>query len=56
MVGLEYPSQEQPLLDAYLASRGGPGDRAALLAGAFWRRDFHTAAVQRRQEAVAPAE
>ena len=37
-LGLELPTTEQPAIDRYLASSGGPADRRALLAGAFWRQ------------------
>lgn len=39
-VGLEIFSSEQPLIDAYLASSGSPTDRATLLRGPFWHRNF----------------
>jgi len=38
VVGLEIVRDEQPRLDAYVASDGGAAARAALLAGDFWRR------------------
>lgn len=37
-VALEISAQEQPRLDAYLASAGTPAARAAVLAGPFWTR------------------
>ncbi|HEY8020899.1 MAG TPA: hypothetical protein VIH93_07345 [Thermoanaerobaculia bacterium] len=39
-VGLEIPDPEAPRVAAYLASEGAAADRAALLAGAFWRRSY----------------
>lgn len=39
-VALEIPTEEEPRIAAYLASGGKDGDRAALLAGPFWRADF----------------
>jgi hypothetical protein len=39
-VGLEIPDPEAPRVAAYLASPGAAADRAALLAGAFWRRSY----------------
>ena len=35
---MEHSGADQPLLDAYLASDGGPADRAALLAGVSWSK------------------
>jgi hypothetical protein len=40
LLALEIPRQEQGRIDAFLASMGEPADRAALLEGAFWRREF----------------
>lgn len=37
-VGLEIPDPEAPRVTAYLASEGTAADRAALVAGDFWRR------------------
>jgi hypothetical protein len=37
-VGLEIPAEEQPALDAWLASDGGAAARTALLAGRFWQQ------------------
>ena len=39
LVGLEIPNVDQPRIDAFLASDGGPNARAALLRGWFWERD-----------------
>lgn len=39
-VGLEMPGSEQQGVERYLASAGGPADRAALLAGPIWTRDY----------------
>jgi hypothetical protein len=39
-LALEVPMEEQARIDAFLASRGAPADRAELLRGAFWRREF----------------
>lgn len=39
-VGLEMPGSEQQAVERYLASAGGPADRAALLAGPIWTRDY----------------
>jgi hypothetical protein len=36
VVGLEMPRDQQPLLDTFLASDGGPAAQAALRAGSFW--------------------
>ena len=38
-VALEYPVDEQPVIDAFLASDGGSAAEAALLAAAMWHRD-----------------
>ncbi|MBF5044449.1 ChaN family lipoprotein [Aggregicoccus sp. 17bor-14] len=38
VLALELPVQEQPALDAYLRSEGGPDDQRALLMGAVWHR------------------
>lgn len=38
-VGLELPRQEQPLLDRFLKSSGGPAAQEALLEGEFWQRE-----------------
>jgi hypothetical protein len=40
LLAVEIPRQEQPRIDAYLASKGGPPNETALLDGAFWRREF----------------
>lgn len=40
LLALEIPRQEQARIDAFLASKGGAANEAALLAGAFWRREF----------------
>jgi len=37
VVGLEMDESAQPVLDAYMASAGGPEARAALLGHGFWR-------------------
>ena len=37
VLGLEFPEDEQPALDAYLRSQGAPADREELLRGHFWR-------------------
>ena len=37
IVGLEIPSREQPLIDAYLASRGSNSDIERLTSSSFWR-------------------
>jgi hypothetical protein len=39
-VALEHPVDEQPVIDAFLASDGGPGAKAALLAAPIWHKDF----------------
>jgi len=39
-VGLEIPKAEQASVDAFLASAGTPTDVDALIATAFWNRDF----------------
>jgi len=39
-VALEIPAEEGPRIDRFLASPGAAGDRDALLAGDFWRRDY----------------
>lgn len=36
----EMPAQEQPQIDAYLASDGGASARAALVSGIFWQSDI----------------
>jgi hypothetical protein len=36
LVGLEIPRDQQPLIDAFLASDGGAAAQAALRAGSFW--------------------
>jgi len=41
LLALEIPRQEQDRIDAFLASKGGPTNEAALLDGEFWRREFH---------------
>ena len=40
VVGLELPRDEQKRIDAFLDSAGTGEDRAALLAGKFWTRDY----------------
>lgn len=35
-VGLEIPKSDQPLIDSYLSSRGGPKDKVLLLSSYFW--------------------
>ncbi len=37
MLGVEFPMEEQPRFDAFMASPGTGADREALLQGAFWR-------------------
>jgi hypothetical protein len=39
-VALEIPREETSRTDAFLSSAGGESDRAALLAGPFWRADY----------------
>jgi hypothetical protein len=39
-VALEYPVDEQPVIDAFLASDGGPTAQAGLLAAPVWHRDM----------------
>lgn len=39
LLALEIPRQEQDRIDAFLASKGGTTNEAALLDGAFWRRE-----------------
>src|SRR5262245_61858050 len=39
-LALEISRSEQPRIDAYLNSSGGPSARAALLEGPFWHREF----------------
>ena len=36
-VGLEIPTQDQPLIDAFLGSQGTPSDVAALTSSSFWQ-------------------
>lgn len=38
LVGLEVPASEQPAIDAFMASDGGPRNVAALTASVFWHR------------------
>jgi len=38
ILGLEIPRDEQSRIDGYLASKGSAGERARILAGAFWTR------------------
>lgn len=40
LVGLEIPRDEQKRIDAFIDSAGTREDRAALLAGKFWTRDY----------------
>jgi hypothetical protein len=40
IVALEYPVDEQPVIDAFLVSDGGSGAQAALLAAPMWHRDL----------------
>lgn len=40
LLALEIPRQEQGRIDSFMASKGAPADRAALLEGAFWHREF----------------
>lgn len=40
VLALEIPRQEQERIDAFLGSKGGATSEAALLTGAFWRREF----------------
>lgn len=39
-VALEIPREEGARIEAFLASRGGPEDRAALVAGPFWQDEY----------------
>ena len=39
-IGLEYGARNQPALDAYMASDGGPGARSALLSASIWDPDW----------------
>lgn len=39
-LGLEIPGEEQPHVNAFLASAGAPRDHEALLASDFWRRPY----------------
>jgi hypothetical protein len=39
-LALEIPAEEQPRIDAFLASSGMPNDRDALIHGAFWTREY----------------
>ncbi|EIL88112.1 hypothetical protein UU9_13388 [Rhodanobacter fulvus Jip2] len=38
-IGLEIPSRDQPLIDAYLASRGTNASREKLMSSVFWKTD-----------------
>ncbi len=38
LLGLEVPISEQPVIDAFLAGGGGPGEVEALTASSFWHR------------------
>jgi hypothetical protein len=40
VVGMEIPAEEQPRIDAYLASSGSAAARQRLLDGAFWKSEF----------------
>jgi hypothetical protein len=40
LLALEIPRQEQGRIDAFLASKGGKPNEAALLDGPFWQREF----------------
>ncbi len=48
-VALEIPREETSRVDAFVSSAGGEKDRAALLAGPFWRAEFQDG---RRSEAM----
>ena len=37
VVGLEIPSEDQPLIDSYLASRGAKSDQESLTSSSFWQ-------------------
>jgi hypothetical protein len=40
VLGLSLPATEQPKVEAYLASPGGPADQDTLLEGRFWTRPY----------------
>ena len=52
LLALEIPRQEQDRIDDFLASKGGTPDEAALLAGAFWRREFQDGRSSRARVAL----
>jgi hypothetical protein len=55
LLALEIPRQEQNRIDAFLASRGGAPDEAAVLDGAFWRREFQDGRSSRARLAMLDA-
>ena len=55
VLALEIPRQEQDRIDAFLASKGGPPNEAALLDGAFWRREFQDGRSSRARLALLDA-
>jgi len=55
LLALEIPRQEQARIDAFLASKGGVADEAALLDGAFWRRVFQDGRSSRARLAMLEA-
>ena len=55
LLALEIPRQEQTRIDAFLASKGGGPNEAALLDGAFWRREFQDGRSSRARLALLDA-
>lgn len=55
MLALEIPRQEQDRIDAFLSSKGGAASEAALLDGAFWRREFQDGRASRARLAMLDA-
>ena len=55
LLALEIPRQEQTRIDAFLASNGGAPNEAALLDGAFWRREFQDGRSSRARLALLDA-
>ncbi len=55
LLALEIPRQEQARIDAFLGSKGGAPNEAALLDGPFWRRDFQDGRSSRARLALLDA-
>ncbi len=55
LLALEIPRQEQDHIDAFLASKGGAPNEAALLDGPFWRREFQDGRSSRARLAMLDA-